>query len=346
MKTTEVVLKGLGEPESLEFRRRRLPEPGVDEALVRVEATGVSFAEQQMRRGRYPGVPPFPYVLGYDLVGVIESFGNGSDQHGDLRVGQRVGAIVKVGGWADRAIVNVGDLARVPDGVTAEQAEALALNGVTAYQLLHRVAKIQPGHTVLVQGAAGGVGTILVQLARLAGAEVVGTASAGKHALVEKLGATPVDYRGDLPAKLREIAPGGFDAIFDHVGPTSMRALQPLLKPSGTIVSYGSHETVDAKGSAYLPWVKMMLRGTISNLLPGRGKWAMYNVMAGKAEARRPQVRADFEAVLALAKNGELHGEIAETFPLDQAVEALKLAESGRVTGKILLLPGAGESSR
>ncbi|MBM7784856.1 medium chain dehydrogenase/reductase family protein [Tenggerimyces flavus] len=346
MKATEVVLTSLGEPESLEFRRRDLPEPGADEALVRVEATGVSFAEQQMRRGRYPGVPPFPFVLGYDLIGVIESFGNGSDQHGDLRVGQRVGAIVKVGGWADRAIVHVGDLARVPDGVTAEQAEALALNGVTAYQLVHRVTKVRPGQTVLVQGATGGVGTILVQVARLAGAHVVGTASPAKHALVEKLGATPVDYRGDLPAKLREVAPDGFDAIFDHVGPSSMRALQPLLKPSGTIVSYGSHETLNASGSAYLPWVKMMLRGLLSNLLPGRGKWAMYNVMAGKAEVRRPQVKADFEAVLALAKSGELHGEIAATYPLDQAVEALKLAESGRVTGKILLLPGADESAR
>src|ERR671915_76248 len=98
MKANEVVLPGLGEPESLVLRTRELSKPGAHEALVRIEATGVSFAEQQMRRGRYPGVPPFPFVLGYDFVGVVESFGNGADRHGDLQVGQRVGAIVKTGG--------------------------------------------------------------------------------------------------------------------------------------------------------------------------------------------------------------------------------------------------------
>jgi NADPH:quinone reductase-like Zn-dependent oxidoreductase len=125
-----------------------------------------------------------------------------------------------------------------------------------------------------------------------------------------------------------------------------MRALRPLLKPSGTIVSYGSLETLNARGSAYLPWVKMIVRGLLTNLLPGKGRWAMYNVMDGKPEVRRARIRPDFEAVLQLAKNGELKVEIAESFPLERAAEALKLAESGRATGKILLLPGAGEAAR
>src|SRR5436309_15701382 len=117
MNATEIVLPGAVEPEDLQVSTRELPEPEPDQAVVRVEATGVSFAEQQMRRGKYYDQPPFPFVPGYDLVGVVERLGDGAD--GDLAVGQRVAAMTKTGGWADRVVLDTAELVPVPRGGAA-----------------------------------------------------------------------------------------------------------------------------------------------------------------------------------------------------------------------------------
>src|SRR5712692_6672139 len=148
---TEVVLPGKVEPSGLRLVERALPPPAAGQALVRVESTAVSFAESAMRRGRYYGQPPFPFVPGYDLVGVVEAVGPGVNRS---LTGRRVAALTKTGGWATAVLL------------TAAEAETLIVNGVTAYQMLHHSAKVQAGQTVLVLGASGGVGTILVQLAR------------------------------------------------------------------------------------------------------------------------------------------------------------------------------------
>src|SRR5215472_10110222 len=136
----EIVLPGTVEPEELELRRGPVPVPGPGQAVVRVEATGVSFAEQQMRRAKYYDQPPFPFVPGYDLVGEIERIGNGAT--GDLAVGQRVAALTKTGGWADRVVLDADELVPVPDGVDAAAAETVVVNGVTAWRMLHRSAKV------------------------------------------------------------------------------------------------------------------------------------------------------------------------------------------------------------
>ena len=139
MMATEIVLPGVGEPETLQVQRRELPALATGEALIRVEATGVSFAEQSMRRGRYPGQPAFPFVPGYDLVGTVAALGPGVTV---VAVGQRVAALTKIGGWADYTVQPVIDLVAVPDGVDAAEAETAVVNGVTAWQMLHTVARI------------------------------------------------------------------------------------------------------------------------------------------------------------------------------------------------------------
>jgi NADPH2:quinone reductase len=203
---TEVVLPGKVEPSGLRLAQRELPPPAAGQALVRVESTAVSFAESAMRRGRYYGQPPFPFVPGYDLVGVVEAVGPGVNRS---LTGRRVAALTKTGGWATAVLLSAADLVEVPDGVSADEAETLIVNGVTAYQMLHRTAKVQAGQTVLVLGASGGVGTILVQLARHAGARVIGTASPRHHDALRALGVEPIDYRSpDLAARVRELAPG------------------------------------------------------------------------------------------------------------------------------------------
>src|SRR3712207_8439188 len=135
MRATEVELPGIGEPESLRLRTRDLLPPGPGQAVVRVEASGVSFAEQQMRRGKYYDRPPFPFVPGYDLVGVVEALGPGT---AGVAAGDRVAAITKVGAWADRVVVDAGDLVPVPDGLDPVAAETVIVNGLTAWRMLHR----------------------------------------------------------------------------------------------------------------------------------------------------------------------------------------------------------------
>ncbi len=162
MIATEIVLPAVGVPETLEVRRRELPVPGAGEAAIRVEATGVSFAEGSMRRGRYPGQPRFPFVPGYDLVGVVTDLGPGVAGVAGVALGQRVAAVTKIGGWADHVVLPAADLVPVPEGVDAAAAETAVVNGVTAWQMLHRLARVRAGQTVLVHGATGGVGGLLV----------------------------------------------------------------------------------------------------------------------------------------------------------------------------------------
>lgn len=181
----EVVLPGKVEPDGLRIRHGAVPAPGPGQVLIRMEATGVSFAEQQMRRGRYYDQPPFPFVPGYDLVGTVLTTGAGVPS--DL-TGVRVAALVKVGGWATHVLVDAADVVPVPAGVEAAEAETLVVNGITAWQMLHRKARIRAGGTIVVHGANGGVGTVLVQLARAHGMRVIGTASARHHDALRQQG--------------------------------------------------------------------------------------------------------------------------------------------------------------
>src|SRR3954471_776273 len=187
--TTEIVLPGLVEPDGLRVEHRELPRPGAGEALVRVEASGVSFAEQQMRRGRYYDQPPFPFVPGYDVVGRVDATGAGVDPG---LTGRRVAVLTKVGGWASHVLAQARDAVEGPEGLTAEQAETVVVSGITAWQMLHRRAGVRAGQTILVHGASGGVGSVLAQLALAAGATVIGTASARNHDALRAAGVVPI----------------------------------------------------------------------------------------------------------------------------------------------------------
>ncbi|MGW5111549.1 medium chain dehydrogenase/reductase family protein [Nocardia sp. NPDC004123] len=334
---TEVVLPGRVEPEGLTVIDRELPPPGTGEALVRMEATGVSFAEQQMRRGKYYDQPAFPFVPGYDIVGAVLAVGAGVDT---ALVGRRVAALTKIGGWSSHLTVPAGDLVPVPDGLAADAAETFVVNGITAWQMLHRKAKARAGQTILVHGANGGVGSTLVQLARAAGIRVIGTASARNADAVAALGALPVDYRGDVAAQVRALAPDGVDAVFDHVGGPGIVDSFALLAPGGTLVSYGSAATKDEEGDSRLPVLKLFARLLWWNALPNGRNASFYNIWAGRRRLARfrAQLAADLGAVLELAERGVLHPQIAARIPLREAARALTLAESGTVTGKVVIV--------
>lgn len=336
----EVVLPGIVDADGLVLRRRTLSAPGPGQALIAVEATGVSFAEQQMRRGKYYDQPAFPFVPGYDLVGTIAAVGPGVD--GGL-IGRRVAALTKTGSWASHVLLDAADLVPVPDGIGTAEAETLVVNGLTAWQMLHRSARVRPGQTVLVHGANGGVGSTLTQLARHAGARVIGTASPRHFDALRALGAEPVDYGGDVAARVRELAPDGVDAVFDHIGGPGIVDSYRLLARGGTLVSYGTAATRDDAGSSRLPVLLLVARLAWWNTAPNGRRATFFNVWAGKRrrDAFRARLREDLGHVFKLLADGVLTAQVAARFPLDRAAEALKLAESRTVVGKVVLVPAA-----
>jgi NADPH:quinone reductase-like Zn-dependent oxidoreductase len=337
--TTEVVLPGIVEPDGLQIRTRTLPGPGARQPRVAVEATGVSFAEQQMRRGKYYDQPPFPFVPGYDLVGTVTAVGPDVDP---AMIGRRYAAITKVGGWASDVVVDAGDLVAVPDGVAPADAATLLINGATAYRMLHVAAEVRPGQTILVLGANGGVGNTLVQLARRDGIRVIGTASKRHHDALRALGAEPVDYRDpDMPARVRELAPKGVDAVFDHVGGPGIVESYRLLARGGTLVSYGTAATRNDMGSSKKPVLALIARLLVWNLLPNGHKATFFNFWAGRRNTARFQaaLRDDLTQVFALLARGEITPQIAARLPLTEVARAMRLAESGTVAGKVVLLP-------
>ena len=338
MNATEIVLPGIGEPETLQVRTRTLPEPEAGQVVVRVAATGVSFAEQQMRRGKYYDQPPFPFVPGYDLVGVVERSGAGGPA-----VGQPVAALTKTGGWADRVVLEAADVVPLPAEVDPVAAETVVVNGVTAWRMLHRAAKVPPGQTIVVLGAAGGVGSTLVQLARHAGIRVIGTAGPGQQERLRELGAIPVDYRNeDVPARVREIAPDGVAAVFDHVGGPGIADSWRMLAKGGTLVSYGTAATRDVPGNPRVPVLKLLAKLTAWNLMPNGRRATFFNLWAGRRlrPARyRAELRQDLTAVLGLLADGAIAAQVARTFALTDAAAALRFAEAGGITGKVVLVP-------
>jgi NADPH:quinone reductase-like Zn-dependent oxidoreductase len=335
MNVTEIVLPGLVEPDGLRVEHREIARPGAGEALVRVEASGISFAEQQMRRGKYYDQPPFPFVPGYDVVGTV------LEAEDAALVGRRVAAMTRIGGWSSHLVLPAADLVPVPDALDAAEAETFVVNGITAYQMLHRWAKVKTGGTILVHGASGGVGTTLVQLARAAGIKVIGTASARNLDVVTGLGATALDYRGDVPAQVRALAPGGVDAVFDHVGGPGIVDSFRLLAPGGALLAYGSAATKDTGGNPKPAVLKLVARLLWWNALPNRRRTHFYNVWGGKRNLPRFRARLaeDLTAVFELAAKGELKAQVAARIPLEEAAKALALAESGTVTGKVVLVP-------
>ena len=184
-KNARVVITGLGGTEVFKFVEEDMPAPAAGEVRVKVLAAGVAFADILIRRGLYPDQPPFPVTPGYDIVGEIDALGDGVTE---FRVGQRVAAMTMIGGYSRFTIVPAAHLVSVPDGLDPAEAVSLVLNYVMAYQMLHRVAHLGAGQKLLVHGAAGGVGTAALQLGKIAGLEMFGTASEAKHELVTSLG--------------------------------------------------------------------------------------------------------------------------------------------------------------
>src|SRR5215813_11488740 len=332
-----VRVRRFGGPNELEVVDAPLPTVGRGEVRVRVLASGVEYTDVVIRRHLYPQTmllrPPF--VLGYDVVGEIDQVGAGVS---GFQVGDRVADMTVVGSNAAYRTLQADHLARVPAGVDAAEAAALILSWTTAYQLLHRVARVQRGQRVLVQGAAGAVGQALLVLGRLAGLELWGTARRAHAALIQALGATPIDYRREDVAR---VLPDGFDVVFDGVGQENYRRSFAALRRGGLLCAYVYTASVQAKPSLaglLMAMARIYLRQKVLSGLPGGKRLRLYSINAMRA--RHPAwFREDLERLLALLASRTIAPRVAGRISFAQVADAHCRLEAGGLDGKLVLCP-------
>ncbi|WP_407571942.1 medium chain dehydrogenase/reductase family protein [Deinococcus altitudinis] len=327
-----MVITRPGGPEVLQPLVSTLPEPGPGEVRLRVLAAGVSYGDVMMRLGNVPGGPKQPYAPGYDVVGEVEALGEGVT---GLQIGTCVAWMGARGGYTRFCNVQAAHLVAVPDGLDPVVAGAAALNYVTAYQLLHRAARVNAGQSVLVQAAAGGVGTALLDLGREAGLTLFGTASAGKLETVREFGAQALDYRlEDVPGRVRTLSGGGVNAAFDAVGGASFSRSSAALSRGGRLVVYGFGPAVTRGGRAAL--LGSFLRVVGLQLQPDGKSVGFHFVDTAR---HQDWIREDLSAVFALLSAGRLQPLISDRLPLSSAAEAQRRLEAGEVRGKLVLVP-------
>lgn len=310
------------------------PEPDAGEVRVKVLAAGVSGYDLMFRRsGALPGSPRVPFTPGEDIVGVVDALGEGVTS---LELGQMVaGATICLGvggGYAEHVCLPAAELVPVPPGVDAAQAVCVVVNFLTAHAAMHRTANVQRGERVLIHGAAGGVGSALVQLGALAGLEMYGTASRRNHPAVAALGARPIDYRNeDFVERIRALTGPGIDVVFDPVGGARqlLRSYRAL-RPGGRLVWFGVAASRD-KGLRVVP-TTLVMYGLLS-LAPGGRKLLTTDLGDDNSEYRQT-----LEKLLGLVASGQLQPIVAARVPLAEAARAHELLERGNHVGKVVLV--------
>lgn len=329
MQNTRVVLTAPGGPEVLQVIEDDVRDPGPNELRIRILACGVAFADVLMRRGLYSGVPALPYSPGYDIVGSIDSCGPGVTQ---WKPGDSVAAIIKTGGYSRYVVLPEPELVKVPSGLDPAEAVSLVLNYTTAYQLIHRVAELRQGESVLIHGAAGGVGTAALQLGSLAGLKMFGTASTPKHDLVASLGGIPIDYRTEDFVQRA----AGVNAVFDPIGGRNWLRSYRALGKGGRFVGYGMSAAIEGGRRNRTLAVASFAWLSLAGLMPGKSaRW--YNIMTEKK--KHPDwFREDLSRLLTMLSEKSISPVVAERLPLRDAARAHELLERASVSGKIVLM--------
>jgi NADPH2:quinone reductase len=320
------------------------PEPKRGEVRVRVLAAGVALPDIMARQGIHPETPPVPYTPGWDLVGEVERLGDGVS---GFVPGQVVAAMPIHGAYAEFVCLPQSELVPAPSGLDAAEAVSVILNYITAYQMLHRSARVGPGQRVLFHGASGGVGTALLQLGRLADLKMYGTCSARSAAAVSGLGGIPIDYQNsDFVQEIRRLTGDGVDAVFDPIGGRHLWHSREALRPGGRVVGYGNTTALRGAGMGSAPTGRRnRLHGIpiyalyIAGgwLLPGRKRVIPYSIQTLK-RLKPALFRQDLIALLDFLQQGKIQPLVAQRLPLAEARRAHELLEKGGVVGKIVLV--------
>jgi NADPH2:quinone reductase len=341
---TRIIVAHYGGPEELQVVEEECPEPKAGEVRVKVLAAGVSLPDVMARAGVHPETPPVPFTPGWDLVGAVDRLGAGVS---GVEPGAIVAALPIHGAYAEYVCLPRDEFVPVPSGLDAAEAVSLVLNYITAYQMLHRSIHVKSGQRALIHGAAGGVGTALLQLARLAGLETYGTCSSRGAATVSELGGTPIDYQlQDVVKEIHHLTGEGVDAVFDPIGGSHLWHSRKALRPGGSVVGYGLRTSLRGEGLASSrPDRRQRFRGTAlfaayiagSWLLPGRRRVVPYSIQTLK-RMKPTWFREDLGVLLDLLQKQKVRPLIAHRFPLAEARRAHELLEKGGVAGKIVLV--------
>jgi NADPH2:quinone reductase len=338
MKHHRVVVTRHGGPDVLQAVEEDLPEPGAGEVRVKVLAAGVSSYDLMFRRsGFLPGTPKVPFTLGEDIVGRVDKLGGDVST---VELGQMVaGATWSIGfggGYAEYICLPVSEVVTVPADIDPAEAVCLVVNYLTAYMAMHRTAQVQSGERVLIQGAAGGTGTALLELGKLAGLEMYGTASKHNHELISSFGATPIDYRTeDVVKRIHSLTGDGVDVVFDPIGGARQlwRSYKALNK-DGRLVWFGVAATKKS-GLKVIPFT--LLTVFLLKLIPG-GK---QTPLAPDLSEDNAWYRETLSELLDLLAEDKIKPVVAERIPLHEAARAHELLEHGGYAGKVVLVTNA-----
>jgi len=345
MRYMRIVVDHYGGPEQLRVVEDELPEPQPGEARVKVVAAGVSLPDVMMREGFHVETPSLPFTPGWDLIGVVDQLGRGTS---GIELGQTVAALPIYGAYTQFICLPQRELVPVPWTLDPAEAVSLVLNYVTAYQMMHRLARARAGQLALIHGAAGGVGSALLQLGHVCGLQMYGTCSSRGAAVVSELGAIPIDYEHqNFVTEIQRLTGGGVDAAFDGIGGTHMWRSRNALRPGGKVIVYGFTAAARATRSASseprrrnrlqeLPRFALYIAG--GWFLPGRRRVIPYSIQWLKR--LRPTVfRQDLTTLFELLRQKAIKPLVAHRFPLTEARRAHELLAQGGVAGKIVLLP-------
>jgi NADPH2:quinone reductase len=319
-----IVVEACGGPEALVYKETDKPAPKPGEALVKIEAIGLNYIDVYHRTGLYP--LPLPFIPGMEAAGVVEAVGPDVKE---VAAGDRVAYAMSPGAYADYATVAAWRLVKVPDGVDSRQAAAAMLQGMTAHYLVTSVHPLKPGETALVHAAAGGVGLLLVQMAKRIGARVIGTVSTeAKASLAREAGADEVILytEQDFEAETRRLTGGrGAQVVYDSVGKDTFLKSLNSLAPRGMLALYG-------QSSGPVPSFDPALLAQKGSLFLTRPSLAAY-------AATRDELLWRAGELFDWIRSGALKLRIEKTFPLSDAAEAHRQLEARKTTGKVLLLP-------
>ncbi|QBY55030.1 medium chain dehydrogenase/reductase family protein [Cupriavidus oxalaticus] len=344
MKHMRIIVTNYGGPDALHVVEEECPEPKAGEVRVRVLAAGVGQPDLMMREGFHPETPPLPFTPGWDLVGMVDKLGSGVS---GVEPGQIIAALPISGAYAEFVCLAERELVPVPPGVDVAEAVSLVLNYVTAYQMLHRCAKVEPGQQVLIHGAAGGVGSALLQLGRLAGLQMYGTCSSQDAMAVSGLGGIPIDYqRLDFVEEIRRLTGDGVDVVFDGIGGSNIWRSRDALHPRGKVVAYGL--TASLRGGRLASgrsgrrnrFQRLAIFGVCivgGWLLPGRKRVVPYSIQWLK-RMKPALFRQDLTVLLDLLQQERIKPLIARKFSLSEAKLAHELLGEKGVAGKIVLM--------
>jgi synaptic vesicle membrane protein VAT-1 len=321
-----------GGPEVLEVRQAPDPQPGADEVRIRVRAAGVNFADLMARRGLYPDAPKLPFVPGYEVAGEIDA----GPPH---RIRQRVLALTRFGGYSDFAVVPANRAIEIPPRMSFSEAAAIPVNWLTAWHMLVELCNVKRGQTVLVHAAAGGVGTAALQICRRAGAEVIGTASASKHARLRELGLThAVDYRSrDFEAEVKRITGGrGVHVILDAVGGASIKKGWRCLAPTGKLVVFGASSVMQGPVGLLSSVLRMTPFWPLKVMQENK---ALIGVNIGRLWSEEDLLTAELRAILQGIVEGAFRPIVDAEVPLSQPRRAHERLEQRENFGKVVLVP-------